>query len=203
LIEAGQIRRYARHNQLNRLLTLTYREAPADRGAVVRDLHDFFKCVRAHVGAIPLVAVIERGRRGTRRLHVHLAFHGYLALADVRWWWWHGNVHLGDGRRCPYKPEVRRLSGYLAKYVAKSTAADAPEELERDRGVHRYLLTQGFQPPRIRERFVTGTAGERWLGLVYGPQEASCDFGEEGRDVVWGRWYVYPDWVIDRWRGVT
>lgn len=150
-----------------------------------------------------MVAVVERGRKGTKRLHVHLAFEGYMALADIRWYWHHGNVHLGDGKKCPYKPEPRQLSGYLAKYVAKSTAADSPEELERDRGAHRYLVTQGHQPERIRERFGSGAGGELWLSVGYGHAEYATDFGDVGVDVVWGRWYVYPDWLISRWRSMV
>lgn len=195
--------RFARANRLNRLLTLTYRDAAADRAQVVGDLRNFYKRVAERCGARPMVAVIERGRKRTRRLHVHLAFHGYLDLADVRWWWWHGNVHLGDGRSCPYKAAPRHLAGYLAKYVAKSTAEDAPEELERPFGSHRYLCTQGFKPEVTREVFQSGDGGERWLLLIYGVADFSWDFGDEAVDAVWGRRYSYPDYLLDRWRRVT
>jgi hypothetical protein len=156
--------------------------------------------IRERFGARPMVAVIERGRRRTKRLHVHLAFHGYLDLATVRWYWWHGNVNLGDGRKCPYKPEPRRLSGYLAKYVAKATDDESPEELERPFGSHRYLCSQGFQPQRIREVFESGTGGDRWLSLIYGQADYATDFGVADESPVWGRWYAYPDYLIDRWR---
>jgi hypothetical protein len=200
---AGAIRRYARSNRLNRLLTLTYRTAAEDRGQVVADLRRFFKRITEMCGGRPMVAVIERGGKGTKRLHVHLAFAGYLHLADVRWHWWHGLVHLGDGKNCPYKPEPRQLAGYLAKYVAKSTADDSPEELERPFGRHRYYKTQGFEPERIREVFQSGQSGERWLLLIYGAAEFACDFPNEPDPAVWGRWYSYPDYCLDRWRRMT
>lgn len=173
--------------------TLTFKVAQLDRAAVVKKMRWFVRRLQAAYGRMPIVAVIERGRRGTRRLHVHLAVDRWLNHEVLESIWGHGFVWVGDPGKLPGQVTVRHLSRYLAKYVAKDYENDSPEQRDRDQGQHRYLITQGWCPPTWRRRFPRAAAALAWLMAAYGTPDVIMAFGEDTPDELHGYWLSFPD----------
>lgn len=192
----GKVRRYCRSNGLCFLWTLTYATAPTDRKQVVRDVGKFLTRLGAAYGKLPVVAVIERGTRGTKRLHVHLGVDRWLSIDILRLLWGHGHVWVGDGTKCPGQPGVKRLAKYLAKYVAKQYEEDSSGQGDRAKGEHRYLVTQGFSVITIRRRVSSSRAGAEQLERIYGKPTniVFFDYREEGG--VYGYWLEFDDGAL-------
>jgi hypothetical protein len=189
---AGAIRRFAKANGLNYLWTLTYAEAASDRAQVVRDVMRFFAGLAVHLGELAAVAVIERGGRGTKRLHVHFAMQGRVDHAEMGWLWGHGYVYYGDGERHPGRSTVEKLAGYLSKYLCKTFEGDGLADGDRQAEQNRYLHTQGFEPECTSRRFDLPQYAEDWLALLMQSPGAARSFTIEGELELSGRTY--------RWR---
>jgi hypothetical protein len=184
----GKVRRYCRSNGLAFLWTLTYRVAVTTRARVVADVRLFYRQLQRLYGRMPLVSVIERGRRGTRRLHVHFATDRWLSHELVEAAWHRGFVWVGDPGKLQGNPGVDRLSKYLAKYVAKEYGENGDLADDRAQGEHRYLVTQGWCPPEWRRRFPRAAAALAWLLSAYGTPDAIVAFGEDSPQEVHGYW---------------
>lgn len=138
-------RRYCKANGLDRLWTLTFRDAQTDPARVVRYLGSFFKRLRARFGRLPYLWVLE-WHPGGHGIHVHFALGRYVPKNQVEELWGHGFV---DARRFWRRPgrEVASVAGYVTKYLGK--AMDDREALGR----HRYDVAQGFQPAKYTGEF--------------------------------------------------
>lgn len=175
---------------------------------MVADLRQFFRRLSKRWGKLPIVAVVERGRRGTHRLHVHLAAPTFLSVEAMRDVWRHGFVYVGDPGKLPGQTSSRRLSAYLAKYVAKQLEPagddvrgqmnEAPAD-DRESGRHRYLVTQGWAPECKRRRFWSIEDGITWLGQVYGVSEHAWTWTARDLPDMYGVVLVYGDEVIRSW----
>jgi hypothetical protein len=168
---------------------------------VTRDLRRFYKRLQEKYGRVPLLAVIERGTKGTRRLHVHLAVDRWLNIRVLREAWGHGYVWVGDGTKCPGSPGWRRLASYLSKYLTKQVEAENAGEVDREPGAHRYLTTQGFAVPVLRVPYLTAKRALRELVRHYGQVELIIGFGDQLADPVWGYWVLFNEdalWDVDR-----
>jgi len=192
----GKVRRYCRANREDRLVTLTYRDAPAARSTVTEHVRRFRERFQKVFGRRAIVAVIERGGT-TGRLHVHLALNFYVPKAVLARIWGHGFVDIRKSLRGRQQWRHRDLAGYLAKYVAKALdpeAEDGPEE--RAKSEHRYLVSQGFTPKSYRLRYHRiGQAHERLIGL-YGHPDIEAPFGDWAEGLIYGIWYGFPDHLL-------
>jgi hypothetical protein len=193
------VRRYTRANRLSYLWTLTYRQAADDRAQVVADLRRFFKrCREKRWG--PMVAVVERGTEGTKRLHVHWAVSRFIDRHDVQWYWHHGNVDVGDRGQLAGRQQSRELAAYLAKYVTKDLVDDAYDgQGERVAGTNRYHVAQGYTPAPWRREFYSDGEAVAWAEQVYGVADVEIAFGTKPEDNIWGVWRSYPDGCL--WSG--
>lgn len=145
----GMIRRYCAANRLTRFGTLTYAgEGCFDPARVRADVGVFFRALRRELGgdAFPYVWVPE-WHPGGHGLHVHFAVGRFIPQPLIRETWGRGRVHiklLGDLPVGSGALEEARLTGrYLAKYAGKAVGDD------RQPGLHRYEVAQGFQPSWI------------------------------------------------------
>jgi hypothetical protein len=201
---ARAVRLYVRANALRFMWTATYAEAAEDRGTVTADLRRFFERIREKWGRMPIVAVVERGRRGTRRLHVHFAVPHRLEHADMADVWGHGFVWVGDPGKLPYEVESRELATYLAKYIRKQfMPQDGQAVEEREDGRHRYLVSQGWAPERKIRRFWTVDQAASWLAGIYGQPERVWPWTST---VMWGLAgfvVTYGDGAIAAWLAPT
>lgn len=188
----GRCRRFCRGNRLCYLWTLTFSAARSTRAGVVAEVRRFLERLQKRVGRLPLVWVIERGRRGTERLHVHFAVARRISHALVKRLWGLGHVWVGDPGKLPGRPGVEQLSGYLAKYVAKQYEDDQAPNGDRQLGDHRYGVTQGWTPPAWRRRFETLAEAYEWLARVYGAHDRDVQWGDPRADLVYGHWLHYP-----------
>ena len=146
----GKLRRYCAANGLNRLGTLTYAGAGChDAGALRPDVAEFFRGLRAGVGAgaIPY-AWVPQLHPGGHGWHVHFGLGRYVPRRLIERSWGHGFVHIkllgnlpvGSGRW----GEARQTARYLAGYAGRDLG-----EGRRPAGLHRYEVAQGFQPAKI------------------------------------------------------
>lgn len=192
----SEVRRFTLTNGLCFLWTLTYREAPLGRGEVVRHLRRFFERLQGAYGRFPMLAVIERGKRGTKRLHCHLAVPLWLNHAVLQTLWSRGWVWVGDGSRCPGQPGMRRLSRYLAKYLKKELEQEALGQVDRAPGEHRYYRTQGHTPTRLSFRFEDPRRAIRAMITLIGTPAHAFAYGGEGPREMRGYWIRFEedDW---------
>jgi len=144
-----RVRRYSVANRLTKLGTLTYAgEGCRDPRVLRRDVADFMRNLRSSLGEpIPYLWVPEWHPNG-HGLHVQFGLGRYVARGLIVRAWGRGFVDirlLGDLPVGSGRIEIaRRTASYLGKYVAKTFAT---EDL---RGLHRYEVAQGFQPPSLR-----------------------------------------------------
>ena len=149
-----RMRRYFVRNKLTRFDTWTYRcvacqgdpcdcgrkAQPASRAEVKRHVNAAIRELRDLVGeAFAYLYVIERGSKGTRRLHVHVALPPWVAESAVGAAWRHGNVVAGEGGSGDsLRDRARAASSYMAKYLGKALEDDD------EAWAHSYERAQGF-----------------------------------------------------------
>jgi hypothetical protein len=142
------VRRFCAANRLNRLGTLTYKEACFEPLGLRNDLARFFRRVRGGLGEGPLPYLwVPEWHPGGHGLHAHFTVGRYVRRTLIAEAWGRGFVYIQQLGNLPAGSgplEEARLAGrYVAKYVTK--AVDA----ERVAGLHRYEVAQGFQPEKI------------------------------------------------------
>lgn len=141
----ARIQRYALHNGLNRLITLTYGgDRCTDRAEAMADGAAFVRRLKARGFSGPYVMVPELHADGIH-YHLHFAFGRFIpkpVLAEI---WGKGFVDVRQLRARKQGLKAETLAAlYVAKYVAKSYG-----EGELAPGVHRYEVAEGFQPPEV------------------------------------------------------
>jgi len=186
----SKLRRYAAANSLNRLATCTYGgEGCHDQRQLRADGSVFFRRLRSAArGPFPYAWVAEWHATG-HGLHVHAGVGSYIPKRVLDAAWGHGFVDIRlIGRRegTEVLEESRTAGAYLAKYVGKDVGVGV------ERGLHRYEVAQGFQPPALEfaglsADAVLTTAAEYMGGepdVVWRPNEHEWS----GPPVLWARW---------------
>lgn len=198
----GRLRRYAVRNHLRVMWTLTYRcqacqvpdgcvcgeqRQPESRAAVKEDVNRFLSRLRSVVKreGLPYVYVIERGSRGTQRLHVHLLLPAGIDEDLVELAWGHGWVDVslrsdGVGGR----EGARRAAAYAAKYLGKSLGDEDPA------WAHSYERSQGFNVREVKAR--TLHEWEAWKLAA----EALGGLVDLSRSLDWEDYYGPPAWSM-------
>lgn len=143
-----KVRRYALHNGLRWMWTLTYAEATFDPDVVARDVERFLARVIAHRGGerFPYVRVFEWHKSG-HGIHVHMGVPFWFDHADLGFLWGKGFVWTSDMKPRGIAAEVgfEKAAQYLTKYVGKAFAV-------AQGGRHRYECAQGFPVTSYRFR---------------------------------------------------
>lgn len=160
---------------------------------MARHLMTFFAGLAVNYDELAVAAVIERGKNGTKRLHVHFAMRGGCDFLEMKYLWGHGHVFFGDPNRYPGRSSPQRLAGYMAKYLMKDAGELEEETEDWQPGDHRWLHTQGFTPAQTTRRFERPEQAEGWLLLLMGPPARRFSFGQEKVDWAFGRWHGYTD----------
>ena len=133
-----RVRRFAAHNGLSDMWTLTYRDAVSDIGRVQSDMDAVRRALRRRIGRYPWFWVAE-WHRSQERLHVHYATPRFSEPAVVPSVWHHGSVgtpallHASDGL-------IRARS--VADYMLKDPVESA--------GGHLYHGARGYSPEVVR-----------------------------------------------------
>lgn len=192
----GKVRRYARHNRLCKLWTLTYAVEAPSLAAAGSDVQQFMRRLRRRYGAIPVVFVVELGEQ-KGRLHWHFAADRFLDVDEIRAMWPHGRINVAKLKWLKTQRPWRRLSLYLAKYIAKGflRLEEGAGRYSREPGAHRYLVSQGFDPPVWRFRFPSEAEALAVMHRVLGQPEHVIHFGDPDVDRVYGHWFAFPDWT--------
>lgn len=135
------VRRWCKANGIFRLVTLTVAGPPPTWAEVWERVPEFRRRLSVAFPGIKFVATVEPGGK-TGRYHVQAGVDRYVSKDDLRALWPHGFTDIKSLSDKPGDPEsVRKCAAYLAKYVGKSY-----EDGGRERGRHRYEVTQGCQP---------------------------------------------------------
>lgn len=190
---ASDLRRYCAANRLDKKVGLSFRDPAPDRAGALYCQRRFFERLQADQGRLPVAAVLERGTRGTQRLHWHMMWGPWIPKAHLAELWRHGHVDIGR-LETPLRSEASAgRYGYMCKYLHK--AGDA-EQLERDvrrPRENRWFHTRGFTPVEFRAAF-----RHPRLALAFGERH----FGEAGRvfayggdagDPLKGWWVSFPE----------
>ena len=126
------VRRYTLANRLNRLVTLTFREAERSSKRARRRLkHCLAECRRMLGAAFPYIAVQEQ-HPGGHGIHLHLLTTSWVADRLVRAWPYGMIV---QSKHLRSKAAMRRGANYVAEMFDGSRG-----------GAHRYEVGQGFAP---------------------------------------------------------
>ena len=146
----GRLRRYAVHNRLGRLVSLTYAGTGChDFDRMRADVALFERRLREAFPALAFEFTYEL-HPGGHGWHVHGGVSARIPQARLAALWGHGfadirMIRLNGGRRFPGRAGgtgremCRRVAVYLSKYVGKE-AEGIPA------GRQRYSVRQGFQP---------------------------------------------------------
>lgn len=193
----GAMRRWARHNRLDHLGTLTNADVVLDYGEMSRRVDGFFRRMREDGFRIPVAVVIEP-HPGGHGWHAHFGAPRFISVRRLRAWWPHGRIDIQGPRDCPAGARgPRKLSRYLAKYIGKAIAG---EELHgcspRPAGAHRWWHTQGFEPPPVRVRFNRLAEAMDFLRRSYGEPDLMKAFGEGESYRPEGYWLSFPDELL-------
>jgi hypothetical protein len=175
-----QVRRYCVANRLRRLVTLTY--GPpfcTSHDQVVRDVGDFIRKLRRVLGLkgpIPYVWVPELHKDG-QRYHVHVVVDRFLPKPVLRQCWPHGFVDIREVRnRGRAKGEaMRRVAGYVAKYVSKTYE-------DGGAGRHRYEVGQGCQPVSLELEASRPGTFARLASLHFGGHPPSSSWSSSSQE---------------------
>jgi hypothetical protein len=154
------------------------------------DVRAFFRALREHVGGpLPYMWVPEWHQR--HGLHIHFGVNRFIRPRAIRDTWGHGHVDIRLLSDLPIGltglQEARVAGAYLAKYIGKSFSERAVK------GLHRYEVAQGFQPPVLP---FTGTTAEGCLAQAsahMGAEPSSLWRSEDapgwqGPPAVWAAW---------------
>lgn len=160
----SRLRRFSVQNHLRVMWTLTYRcqachvasgcvcglrAQPGSRSEVKAHVNRFVTRLRdlGDGARFPYAYVIERGSRGTQRLHVHLLLPPGFSRDSLQSAWIHGHVDVSfraDG--LGGREGSRRAAAYAAKYLAKSLGDEDPA------WAHSYERAQGFNVREVKGR---------------------------------------------------
>lgn len=138
----SMVRKKCKVMQVDRLLTLTYRENMTDRDRMASDWDKLRRLMQADK-RFTYVACLEQQERGA--WHMHIALRGRVDVRKVRDWWLsivgkqNGNIDVSVHKRYT-RGSVRRVASYISKYIAKG--ADVHEA-----GQKRYWCSRGIDLP--------------------------------------------------------
>jgi len=185
------VRRYCVHNELRFLWSLTQARQDHDREAVRRDVQRFIRRLHRHLGrAIPYLYVLETHKSGA--WHVHIALPCWIHHRDLARIWGHGLVWVTDhGKRARKKrvmdregQGMRRVAGYVAKYVSKA--------YEAGDGRQGYGVAEGHQPPSVLVWALTEREVRDLIDGMAAHELVVFDLteldGYEGPPAYWARW---------------
>jgi hypothetical protein len=189
---AASVRVYCAANRLDKKVGLSFRGTPPDRAEALYRWRRFLERLQADQGPLPVAGVLERGYRGTERLHLHAVLGPWIPKAHLTELWGHGWVDIGR-LGSTLRNEAGTLDyGYLNKYLHK--AGDA-EQLERDvrrPGEKRWFHTRGFTPVEFRANFRTPAAALAFAERHMGPAKRVFAYGGEADTPLKGWWVRFP-----------
>ena len=193
----SNVRRRCKHLQLCELVTLTYRENMCDRDRLMRDFDVFMKRLRRLVPDLHYVAVAERQKRGAWHMHIavsrvlsHYAYRGHLVRSyDLLRSLWRGIVGADNGnidvaRRRRVRGSLRRLAGYLSKYIGKAFADET-----RPAHIKAFTASRGKLPQatvvRLGVESLTDAIDATWELLGFELARGSMHHALVGRGIYW------------------
>lgn len=178
--------------EVDRLLTLTYRQNMEDREQVRRDFQKFLRLVREQEPEWKYVAVLEKQERGA--FHIHCAVKGFQRISFIRKCWYQALGGTGNETKeqtpgqvditSPQKRwgsgmkdwKVEKLAGYLTKYLSKTFDETAKEK-------RRYWAAKGIETPEVRRIWVGGSNMFEAIQSCLSTLELDC--GLTGVDFDW------------------
>ncbi|NBK97773.1 MAG: hypothetical protein EOM50_07100 [Erysipelotrichia bacterium] len=105
------------YDELDKFITLTFKGECPTREQVIKEFREFKRRFTYHYGKkFEYIGVIEKGERGTKRLHIHLVVFGlpYIKQKDLKDMWKNGIVDIKKVHK------MGDVAEYLVKYVHKT-----------------------------------------------------------------------------------
>jgi len=182
----AKIVRYARHNKLDILGTLTYADQTSDFKQVQFDYYQFTRRLKRHLGYIPpQLGIPEQHKTGN--YHIQTAHASFIPKTELASIWGHGFVEVRRFRASEGRSAAEGVGRYAAKsaggYVSKSVGVT-----DRPPGAARFWQTQGFAPVPVvlevdacssydvlRDLVAGGSLGEpTWIGSFEDVPQMIC-----------------------------
>lgn len=185
---ASQLRRYCAANRLEKKLGLSFRDPAPDRDGALYCMRRFLERLQAEQGRLPFAAVLERGTRGTQRLHWHAMLGPWIPKAHLAELWRHGWVDIGQLDLSSRDGTSGLDYGYLCKYLNKMGDVEQLERGVRWPGQHRWFHTRGFSPVEFRAAFRTPATALAFTEKHLGQAERVFAYGGDEGDPVKGWW---------------
>lgn len=129
------------YDTTDKFLTLTFAEEPKDRQEVIDKFNIFKQKFQYHYkDKFEYIAVIERGHKGTERLHIHAVIFNlpFIKTADLAMIWKYGWVKINKTYG------VHGAAKYLLKYLDKTLESGFIEK-----GKRFYFPSKGLKKPEV------------------------------------------------------
>ena len=152
---------YMVHNSLCKMWSFTYADKTWTRPQVVADVHRFIRSWREYQRRdFPYVWILEPHKDGSWHVHMAVQLSLFTDKATLQKLWGHGIIQFDLPKvKDPGRRDMRRLAGYLSKYISKDFADDIGA------GTHRYEVAEGYQPERVTLRCASISQGFLLLAL--------------------------------------
>jgi len=214
---AHNLKRYAAHNKLVEMMTLTYEAEPSLDEVSPHLEHFWRRWCRATGRQIPPYVIVPEWGPTKGRLHLHAGINWWAELGAVEvcdccarpalrskrtippagclcvgCLWGHGFV--GAPER--YDAEPWQLAAYLTKYLAK--------DMDRQPfGRQRYRVAKGFQPRPTVLRYRSADGARRGMLMAFGGELPSYTWSSENAQYRDGEPVPKPDYFCERysWAG--
>lgn len=133
----ASVRRYANANpQLNKFLTLTFKENITDLDFAHYEFDKFIKRVKTRVKGVQYIAVLEFQKRGAIHFHLLCNF-PYMPVEEIAKLWGNGFVRINR------IDNVDNVGAYITKYMSKDNLD------ERLQGRKCYTMSKGLHAPEV------------------------------------------------------
>lgn len=214
---AHNLKRYAAHNKLVEMMTLTYEAEPSLDEVSPHLEHFWRRWCRATGRQIPPYVIVPEWGPTKGRLHLHAGINWWAELGAVEvcdccarpalrskrtippagclcvgCLWGHGFV--GAPER--YDAEPWQLAAYLTKYLAK--------DMDRQPfGRQRYRVAKGFQPRPTVLRYRSADGARRGMLMAFGGELPSYTWSSENAQYRDGEPVRKPDYFCEcySWAG--
>lgn len=144
------------YDEVDKFVTLTFAGENPTREKVVKEYQEFKRRLKYYYGDdIYCLAVIERGEKGTKRLHLHIVFFGlkFIKHTDLLKIWNNGRVNIKKIN------SMGDVADYMTKYIGKTL-----EDSFIEKGQRFYFPSTNLKKPQ--EEFLNDSEIHDYINTV-------------------------------------
>lgn len=154
------------YEERDKFITLTFAGDPPTRDEVVQKFYNFGVRLRRKFTDVKYIAVIERGSKGTERLHLHCLFFNlpYVDKSEFQKMWKYGYV------------DIQAIDSFydLAQYILKYIEKTLEDGSYIPKGKRFYFPSRGLKKPI--EHHLIDEAAQDYIEKICDDKEVVCEF---------------------------